>query len=355
MAFLEAVEAKVRRYHELMQLMSKSEVISKPALYRDYAREHGQLTKLAETHEQWLRARREKAEAERLIEEEQGELRELAEEELRAATEKEESLAEQMKNLLVAQHPDLGKDVIIEIRAGTGGEEASLFAADLFRMYTRYAERRGWKTELLERRATELGGLKQIIFAIAGPEAFAAFRHESGVHRVQRVPVTEASGRIHTSTATVAVLPEPEEVDVQISPKDLKIDTYRASGPGGQNVNKLSTAVRVEHLPTGLVVTCEDERSQHQNRAKAMRLLRSRLYEQIASKQRQERDAIRRSQIGSAERSEKIRTYNFPQNRVTDHRINLSLYNLQVVVDGDLDELLGALEAHDREARLAAL
>jgi len=236
----------------------------------------------------------------------------------------------------------------VEIRAGTGGEEAALFVADLFRMYSHYAERNGWKVEVMSSNPTELGGFKEIIFAVEGKGAYSKFKFESGVHRVQRVPVTEAGGRIHTSTATVAVLPEADEVDVEIRPEDIRVDVYRSSGPGGQSVNTTDSAVRVTHIPTGMVVTCQDEKSQHKNKAKALRILRSRLLEMERESQKEEIDQERRVQIGSGERSERIRTYNFPQNRVTDHRINLTLYHLESVLEGELDEIIEALAAEEK-------
>ena len=236
----------------------------------------------------------------------------------------------------------------MEIRAGTGGEEAALFVADLFRMYSHYAERNGWIVEVMSSNPTELGGFKEIIFAVEGKGAYSKFKFESGVHRVQRVPVTEAGGRIHTSTATVAVLPEADEVDVEIRPEDIRVDVYRSSGPGGQSVNTTDSAVRVTHIPTGMVVTCQDEKSQHKNKAKALRILRSRLLEMERESQKEEIDQERRIQIGSGERSERIRTYNFPQNRVTDHRINLTLYHLESVLEGELDEIIEALAAEEK-------
>jgi len=280
------------------------------------------------------------------------ELRGLAEADVAALTPQIETLEKEIKRLLVPRDPRDEKNVIVEIRAGTGGDEAALFAADLFRMYTRFGERQGWKSEILSESAIGIGGYKEVIFEIKGRGAFSRLKYESGVHRVQRVPVTEASGRIHTSTATVAVLAEVEEVDIEIPESDIRVDVYRSSGAGGQNVQKNSTAVRITHLPTGMVVACQDERSQLQNRLRAMAILRARLYEIEAEKRRTAQDDTRRSQIGTGERSEKIRTYNFPQNRVTDHRTGQSIYNLPVVMDGGIDGFVEELSARDEADRL---
>jgi peptide chain release factor 1 len=282
------------------------------------------------------------------------ELRELAAEELKELTALTEKLEADLKQMLIPKDPQDEKNAIVEIRAGTGGEEAALFAGDLFRMYTKYIERRGWKRELLSSNPTGLGGFKEIILSVAGDQVYGRLKFESGVHRVQRVPVTETSGRIHTSAASVAVLPEAEEVDIVIDPKDIRIDVYRSSGPGGQSVNTTDSAVRVTHIPTGMIVTCQDEKSQHKNKAKALKVLRARLYDLKRKEEEARLAASRRSQIGSGDRSEKIRTFNFPQSRVTDHRINLTLYRLQDILAGDLDEIIDRLQTTERDEKLKA-
>jgi peptide chain release factor 1 len=273
-------------------------------------------------------------------------------EEIERLSEAKEKLQGELQVLLLPKDPNDDKNVIVEIRAGTGGEEAALFAGTLFRMYSRYAEDQRWKVDMLSSNATELGGFKEVIFVIEGQGAYSRLKFESGVHRVQRIPATEAGGRIHTSTATVAVLPEAEEVELHIDPNDLKIDVYRSSGPGGQSVNTTDSAVRVTHLPTGLVVACQDEKSQHKNKEKALKILRARLYDQLQEEAEREQAAVRRSQVGTGDRSERIRTYNFPQGRVTDHRINLTLYKLDLVIDGDLDEIIDGLITADQVERL---
>ncbi len=303
---------------------------------------------------QYRQALKSRQEAEAILDaEEDAELRSLAEADVTELNPKIEALEKEIKGLLVPKDPRDEKNVIVEIRAGTGGDEAALFAADLFRMYSRFAERQGWKTEILSENAIGIGGYKEIIFEIKGRGAFSKLKYESGVHRVQRVPVTEASGRIHTSTATVAVLAEVEDVDIEIPESDIRVDVYRSSGAGGQNVQKNSTAVRITHLPTGLVVACQDERSQLQNRLRAMAILRARLYDIEDAKRRTEMEDTRRSQIGSGERSEKIRTYNYPQNRVTDHRLGQSIYNLPVVMDGEITQFIEELSTRDEAGRLA--
>ena len=290
-----------------------------------------------------------------LKEERDPEMQDFLRDSLREAEGRAGELEERIKVLLLPVDPRDRKDVIMEIRAGAGGEEAGLFAGDLYRMYTRYAERRGWRTEPLSSSPSELGGFKEVIFSVRGEGAYSRLKFESGVHRVQRIPVTESGGRIHTSTATVAVLPEAEEVEVDIDPADLRVDVFRSTGPGGQSVNTTDSAVRITHLPTGVVVTCQDEKSQLQNREKAMRILRARLLRMEQERQRREQAEERRSQVGTGDRSERIRTYNFPQGRVTDHRIGMTLYRLEEVLDGDLDELIEALATADRAERLAEM
>jgi len=322
--------------------------------YAALAREYAALEEMAAAAEELVRLARALDEAEELLQGEDAELAALAREEARALRGRLEDATRRFRRLLVGMDADEQRNVILEIRAGAGGEEAALFAADLFRMYARYAERKGWKVELLSAHATGLGGYKEVVARIVGKGAFARLRFESGVHRVQRVPETESGGRIHTSTATVAVLPEAEEVEVEIRPEDLRVETFRAQGAGGQHVNKTESAVRITHLPTGIVVQCQNERSQHQNRAAAMRMLRARLYQRMREQQQRAIAEERRGQIGSGERSERIRTYNFPQGRVTDHRIRLTLHRLNEVLDGDLDELVDALVAAAHRPRHAA-
>ena len=305
---------------------------------------------MVETYQAYRQAQQSRAEAEELLHD--PEFRTLAQEELAAAKAKQEQLEQDLKRLLLPKDPNDGRNVIMELRGGVGGEEGALFAASLLRMYTMYAQRRGWKLETVNLNETELGGVKECSVLIEGEGAFSRLKFESGVHRVQRVPETESGGRIHTSAATVAVLPEAEDVDVEIDPKDLQIDTYRSSGAGGQHVNKTESAIRITHLPTGLVVECQDERSQYKNKDKAMKVLRSRLYEMERQRREAATAAERRGQVGSGDRSERIRTYNFPQGRVTDHRIGLTLYKIDTVMDGDLVELIDALITADQAEKL---
>jgi len=341
------------RFQEIERGLSRPEVAADSSRYVRLAKEYGALKDLVARYRELKEARHQLAQAEELLDSEDPDLRKLALEDADQARPRIAQLEQELTEGLISEDAGADRNVIVEIRAGTGGNEASLFAADLLRMYGKYAEARGWRVELLDSRPTELGGFKEVILSVTGDKAYRDLRYESGVHRVQRVPATESQGRIHTSACTVAALPEAEEVEVEIDEeKDLRIDTFHASGPGGQSVNKVATAVRVTHLPTGLVVTAQDERSQHQNRAKALRILRSRLFDMLEQQQREERTGLRRSLIGSGDRSERIRTYNFPQNRVTDHRINLTLHSLHSILEGDLDELIQALRAHDREFRL---
>ena len=343
-ALRERLEELKERYEQLSRQLGDPAVLADPRALQRIGREHRELAEPVALYEQLRHVEAQLAEARALSEDgADPELRALAEEEVRRLQPQRQALYERLADLLRPRDPNDDRDVIVEIRAGTGGEEAGLFAADLFRMYTRYAELKGWKVELMSASETDLGGYKEVIFEIRGKGAYSRLKYERGVHRVQRVPVTEAGGRIHTSTATVAVLPEPDEVDVEIRDEDLRIDVFRSAGHGGQSVNTTDSAVRITHLPTGEVVTCQDERSQLKNKAKALAVLRARLYERQLAQARSERDELRRAQVGTAERAEKIRTYNFPQNRVTDHRIGLTLYNLPNILAGELDELLDAL------------
>jgi len=323
--------------------------------YREIMREHAQLSEVVAAHRECEALEASIAETQSLVQNEKDpEMKELAKEELKELEIKLQEAQDRLKFLLIPKDPLDEKNIIMEIRGGAGGDEAALFAADLFRMYSRYAENKGWKIEVMSMNETELGGLKEIIFSIAGKNVYENLRYESGVHRVQRVPATEASGRIHTSTVTVAVLPEAEETEIDIKQEDLRIDVMRAGGPGGQCVNTTDSAVRITHIPSGIVVHCQDEKSQIKNKAKAMRILRARLYEMEEQKAQAERAEARKSQVGTGDRSERIRTYNFPQNRLTDHRINLTLYKLDLIMQGDVQELFDALKMSAREELLKA-
>lgn len=343
-----------KRYEQLEQMLSDPQLLSQQKEYSRVAKERAELEELVSCYREWKRTEQEIEENRELLKEKDEALRELAKEELSTLREKKEELESRVKILLLPKDPNDNKNVILEIRAGTGGEEAALFAAALFRMYSRYAESRRWRVEVMSSNPTGLGGLKEIITLIEGRGAYSRLKFEGGVHRVQRVPATEASGRIHTSAVTVAVLPEADEVEVEIDPKDLRIDVFRSSGPGGQSVNTTDSAVRVTHLPTGLVVSCQDEKSQHKNKAKGLKILRARLLEKKQQEQRSEIAATRRLMVGSGDRSERIRTYNFPQGRVTDHRINLTLYKLDRIVEGELDEVVEALITHYQAEALQA-
>jgi peptide chain release factor 1 len=351
---LEAIEKK---YEELERLIGDPRVLADPPTYREHARAYSELEGIVVAFRDYRKTLKELAEAKDLASSGAGgdsSLAQMARDEAASLEERRRDLEERLKVLLIPRDPNDEKSVILEVRAGTGGEEASLFAGEIFRMYTRYAENRGWKTALLSANETGVGGFKEVIFEVDGKGAYSRLKYESGVHRVQRVPTTEAQGRIHTSTATVAVLPAAEEVDIQIPDKDIEIDVYKSAGAGGQNVQKNATAVRIRHLPTGIVVQCQDERSQLQNKMRAMSILRARLYELEEQKRLSELTDTRRSQVGTGERSEKIRTYNFPQNRVTDHRINLTSYRLETVLDGGLDEFIDELATRDQAEKLQA-
>ena len=344
-----------QRYEELHNLMADPAVSSDPTRLREITREISGLEELVAKFREYKTTHDALEKTRALVRDESDEeMRAMAKEEAAKLEADQARLLDELRVLLLPKDPRDDKDVFVEIRAGTGGEEAALFAADLYRMYTRYAEDKGWKVELVDENRTGLKGFKEVVFEIKGRGAFSRMKYESGVHRVQRIPVTEASGRIHTSTATVAVLAEVDEVEVDVKPDDLKIDIFHASGHGGQNVQKVATAVRITHLPTGLVVTCQDQRSQLQNKLRAMNVLRARLYEIEMEKREREQVEARRSQVGSGERAEKIRTYNFPQDRVTDHRIGLTLHNLPRILDGDLDPLIDALILEDQAEKLKA-
>jgi len=343
------------RYRVVTEKLTQPEIISNQNKLKEFAREHRHLEEIHQASDEYRKLLKSKAEAEEIIASEHDrDLIEMAKAELEENREKINSLEDKLRVMLLPRDPNDDKDVVVEIRAGTGGEEAALFAADLFRMYSHFAENQGWKVEILSQNPTGVGGFKEIIFGISGDGAYSKLKFESGVHRVQRVPVTEASGRIHTSAASVAVLPEAEEIDIQIKEAELKIDVYRSSGPGGQSVNTTDSAVRITHLPTGMVVTCQDEKSQLKNKVKAMKVLRARLLDQAMREQQDKIAAERKSMVGSGDRSAKIRTYNFPQGRVTDHRIGLTLYRLPAIVDGDLEELIESLRQRDQEEQLAA-
>ncbi len=350
---LEKLEALERRYQELHDLMADPAVTTNPGRLREITREISGLEDTVYKYHAYLETHRALEKTRALAREEPDEeMRALAREEAEKLEADEGRLYQELRLLLLPKDPRDDKDVFIEIRAGTGGEEAALFAADLFRMYTRYAEGKGWKAEMVDENRTGLKGFKEVVFEIKGRGAFSRMKFESGVHRVQRVPLTEASGRIHTSTATVAVLAEVDEVEVDVRPEDIKMDIFHASGHGGQNVQKVATAVRLTHLPTGIVVACQDERSQLQNRMRAMAILRARLYEQEVERQQREITESRRAQVGSGERAEKIRTYNYPQDRVTDHRIGLTVHNLPRILDGDLDSVIEPLIMQDQSDKL---
>jgi peptide chain release factor 1 len=352
----ERLDAIEQRSAEVLLQMSDPAIIADQARFQRLAKAYAELEPVVEAYQQYRKLLRDVEEASVLLHDgTESDVRELAEAELEELAVKREKLEEELTLLLLPRDPADEKNIILEVRAGAGGDEAALFAAELVRMYGRYAELQGWKVEMLSSNQTGVGGVKEAILSIEGRGAYSRLKFESGVHRVQRVPVTESSGRIHTSTVTVAVLPEAEDVEIQIDPKDLRIDVFRSTGPGGQSVNTTDSAVRITHLPTGMVVSCQDEKSQHKNRAKAMKVLRARLLEAATAQQAAEISQARRQQVGTGDRSERIRTYNFPQGRVTDHRIGLTLHSLPRILEGEIEELIGALAASDQAARLKAL
>jgi peptide chain release factor 1 len=353
LAKLQEIEA---RYEALTARLGDAAVLQDPSAYQKAAKAHADLAPVVERYRAYRKLTREAAETRGILKETiDPDMRALAEGELQELERRAATLEEELQRLLLPRDPNDEKNVILELRAGAGGEEASLFAADLFRMYVRYGERQRWRVEVLSSHEAGTRGFREVILGIEGKGAYSRLKFEGGVHRVQRVPETEAAGRIHTSTVTVAVLPEAEEVEVQLAPKDLRIDVYRSTGPGGQSVNTTDSAVRITHLPTGLVVTCQDEKSQHKNKAKALKVLRARLLEQAQAEQRAKIDQDRGNQVGTGERAEKIRTYNFPQSRVTDHRIGLSLHSLPAILEGELQPLFEALAAHFQAERLKAV
>ncbi len=348
----EKIEIFDKRYSELNSRLYEPSVAADPEAYQKIMKEIKSIEEIVLTYREYKAAVQTERESLEILESGDSELRELAQMELDEAKEKTEELSEKLKILLLPKDPNDDRNVIVEIRGGAGGEESALFSAVLFRMYTMYAEKRGYRVEVVNANETELGGYKEISFMIEGDGAYSRFKYESGVHRVQRVPETESQGRVHTSTTTVAVLPEAEDVELEIDPKDLKIDTFRSSGAGGQHINKTSSAIRVTHIPTGTVVECQDERSQYKNKDKALKVLKSRLLKEKQDKQASEIAADRKSQVGTGDRSERIRTYNYPQGRLTDHRIGLTLYKLEDILNGNLDEVIDALVTADRAEKL---
>ena len=351
----EKLELVQKRYDELSQLLAQVEIATDPRRLQELSKERAALEDTVDMYREYKARSKELADLEALLSSHgDAEMMALVKEEVGKVKERRDELIRELKVALMPRDPNDDRDVIVEIRAGAGGEEASLFAADLFRMYSRYAQTKGWQVEVIDSSQSERGGFKELIFEIRGKGAFSRLKHERGVHRVQRVPVTEASGRIHTSTTTVAVLPEAEEIDLNINPDDLKTEFFHSRGAGGQNVNKVTTAVRLTHLPTGITASCQDERSQIRNRMKAMAVLRARLLDFEQRKQSESIDKERRMQVGSGQRAEKVRTYNFPQNRVTDHRIDVSFHNLQQILDGELDEMIDALVSKEQVEQLEA-
>ncbi len=351
------LEVAENRYDEINMKLSDPSVIANQDEYRKLMKEHSELEEVVAKYREYKKVTQDIDDAKEMLNDKSldKDFREMVQMELEESEAKIEQLRKEVKILLLPRDPNDDKSVIVEIRGGAGGDEAALFAADLYRMYTRYAERNRWAVEVLDSNPTEIGGFKEVVFSIEAKGAYSKLKFESGVHRVQRIPSTESGGRIHTSTVTVAVLPEVEDVDVDINPTDLKIDTYRASGAGGQHINKTESAIRITHLPSGIVVTCQDQRSQHKNKDKAMTILRSKLYEIAQEQQNSEVAQARKSQVGTGDRSEKIRTYNFPQSRITDHRIGFTAYNMEQVLDGDMENIIDALVTADQTERLIGL
>ncbi|MBN1995018.1 MAG: peptide chain release factor 1 [Anaerolineae bacterium] len=350
---LAAVEA---RYNELIELMGSPQVIGNPERLMKYGQEQASLEPVAQTYQRYRDVLAQLADARAMLAEDlDDDMKTMVREEIETLTGQQQKLEQKLRLMLLPKDPNDDKNVIVEIRAGAGGDEAGLFAADLFRIYSRYAERNHWKTSVLSRHESGIGGFKEIIFQVAGQGAYSKLKYESGVHRVQRIPETESGGRIHTSTATVAVLPEMDEVEVEIDPNEVRIDVFRSSGPGGQSVNTTDSAVRLTHIPTGIIISCQDEKSQLQNRAKAFNILRARLYDEEQRRIQAEHGAARRSQVGSGDRSEKIRTYNFPQTRVTDHRIGFTSHRLESILEGEIDDFIEALSKADQEEKLKRL
>jgi len=349
---LEKLKGVEDRFIKLEQLLSDPSVVSDRVLYQKYIKEHGEIGKIVEVYRSYQIVLSDIEDSVELLKDSDIEIKELAKEELVSLTKEKEKLEEQFSILLIPKDPLDDKNVIIEIRAGTGGDEAGLFAGDLFRMYSRYAENRGWKIEIMNSSATDVGGFKEVIAMIHGKGVYSYFKYESGTHRVQRVPTTETQGRIHTSAVTVAVLPEAEDVELNIDPVEIKVDVFRASGPGGQSVNTTDSAVRLTHLPTGIVATCQDQKSQWKNKAKAMQVLRARILDKMIRKQQEQRASDRKGQIGTGDRSGRIRTYNFPQGRMTDHRIGLTLYKLESIMQGEIDTIIDELQTFNRALAL---
>ena len=351
----EDMEQVEERFDQLEVELAQPELLKDQEAYQKITRQHSELSKVVTTYRQLKKMRAEKEETQGLLDDPDVDMREMAEAELSEIGRAIENLEKELKVLLLPKDPNDEKNILLEIRAGTGGEEAALFAADLFRMYSRYAEKRKWRSEVMSMNSTGSGGFKEIIAAIEGDRVYSQLKFESGVHRVQRVPTTESQGRIHTSAVTVAILPEAEEVEVEIRPDEIKVDVYRSSGPGGQSVNTTDSAVRITHIDTGLVVTCQDEKSQHKNKAKALKVLRARLLDMKLQEQQEKISEDRRVQVGTGDRSERIRTYNFPQGRMTDHRIGLTLYRLEEIMEGDIQEIIEALATHYQTEALKTL